>query len=146
MEFTIPSQPNTELERTTADEFLESNLFRLIREDVPSHFWPVWLSKGIYNSDHHLLYKILVKMFRSTKDDLCPIMKSCKSSDEEAQYEHLCSCDLCRFICSEFNFHDNLIGQQEFLTSYLVQNLLESLASLRTNKVQIHLFFPLYNL
>ena len=77
-------------------------------------------------------------MFRSTNEDLCPIMRSCKFSDESEQYEHLQTCQICLLYNAEFNFHGVQDGLQEFVSSFLIQNLTEALESLKTDKVIYH--------
>ena len=139
MDFRIPSQPNSELDRNSIDEFVESNLFRLILLDVPSQFWPKWVSRATYSADSSKRYPLLVKMFRSTNTDLCSIMRSCKFTDEPAQREHLETCQLCLLHNSEFNFHGVSDGLQEFVTSFLVTCIIDAIQSLNTEKVLITL-------
>ena len=77
-------------------------------------------------------------MFRSSNEDLCPIMRSCKFSDESEQFEHLQTCALCLMYNAEFNFHGVQDGLQEFVSSFLIQSLIEALNSLKSNKVLLH--------
>ena len=131
----LPSQPTNDIEQLDYEDFVSSNLFRLIQTDVPPQFWSKWVSKVMAASDLNHCYPLLVKMFRATNDNLCSIMKSCSISDEPAQYEHQENCGICRLQTSEFQFHGVVTGQQRLVASYFIQNLIDGLQSLNTDKV-----------